>query len=314
MGEGSMIICEKSLNLVVHRIDTTGFPSCDMVMVSILDSRVCRDRVFFVSVYKPPNVNFKLSHWCEFFKIIKSITSSAQTFILGDLNAQNNIWGSTINNPSGISLGRFLLESFFYFLNDGKGTRVSASGNYKSVPDLSLTNARTLKVEWGLDEDPRGSDHLSIIIRIFTRRYGHQKIKDTQCTRTRQKLLLGNFDIKNFPVVLQRRFKASPVNLEDNDLLMHWYNLTIESILSGAIFLDGKGGKKYAVNNSVITVRSNKLKSFKKHSHNPWWDDDCSESIKKRKLSYKRFIQNPSRTNLLDYKRIFQHKKRRERT
>jgi len=55
MGGGSMIICKKSLNPVVHRIDTTGFPSCDMVMVSILDNRVCRDRVFFVSVYKPPS-------------------------------------------------------------------------------------------------------------------------------------------------------------------------------------------------------------------------------------------------------------------
>jgi len=86
-----MIVCKKSLNPKVHIIDSNIFPNCDIVIVSILDSKLCRDGLFFVSFYKPPNINFKINH-CELFKRINSISLSAQTFILGDFNAQNNIW------------------------------------------------------------------------------------------------------------------------------------------------------------------------------------------------------------------------------
>jgi len=121
LGGGSMIVCKKSLNPKVHIINSNIFPNCDIVIVSILDSKLCRDRLFFVSFYKLPNINFKINHWRELFKRINSISLSAQTFILGDFNAQNNIWDSTVNNPSRITLGKFLLEISFYFLNNGEG-------------------------------------------------------------------------------------------------------------------------------------------------------------------------------------------------
>jgi len=37
MGDGSKIVCKKSLNPKVHKIDATVFPNCDIVLISILE-------------------------------------------------------------------------------------------------------------------------------------------------------------------------------------------------------------------------------------------------------------------------------------
>jgi len=52
---GSMIICKKSLNLRVHKIDSMEFSNCDIALISILDNKLCHERLYFVSSYKPPN-------------------------------------------------------------------------------------------------------------------------------------------------------------------------------------------------------------------------------------------------------------------
>jgi len=136
-----MIICKKSLNPLEHRINSASFLSYDISIISIFDRKISQDRIYIISLYKPSNINFKIYHWREFFGLIDSISSNCQTFILGDLNSQNKAWGSTICNPSGNSLDRFLLGFSYYFLNNGMSTRISVCRNHKSVSDLSLTNA-----------------------------------------------------------------------------------------------------------------------------------------------------------------------------
>jgi len=59
--------------------------------------------------------------------------------IAGDLNAQYIGWESTNNNFAGTSLNEYLLSPItFIILNDGSGTRISASINYISCPDVTL--------------------------------------------------------------------------------------------------------------------------------------------------------------------------------
>jgi len=69
-------------------------------------------------------------------------------------------------------------------------------------------------------------------------------IMDTQNVRSRPKLSLEKFDKKMFPVILQKRLEASPIDLEGLDLLESWYSIVIESaVLSGTVLFDDKGGK-----------------------------------------------------------------------
>jgi len=213
-----MIICKKSLIPLIHRIDSVNFHSCDITMISILDSKICHDRIYIISLYKPPNINFKINHWRDFFGLIDSITLNSQTFILGDFNSQNKAWGSTISNPSGSSLDRFLLGSSYYFLNNGLSTRISVSNNHKSVPDLSLTNAHSIITEWGIEEDPRGSDHFPVVINLASKIKSYsEKRLDPSTQRSRPKLALGGFDSKRFPEIVRNKLESSPVNLEGKD-------------------------------------------------------------------------------------------------
>jgi len=69
------------------------------------------------------------------------------------------------------SLNKFLANSSFLFLNNGSDTRISASKNYISVPDLSITNCKNFKIKWSIGEDSMRSNHLPIIIDI-TNKFG----------------------------------------------------------------------------------------------------------------------------------------------
>jgi len=115
MEGGSMIICKKFLNLLVHRIESENLQNCDITMISIVDNKLHHERIYFVSFYKPSNIKFRISYWREFLGLIDSITLASQSFILGDFNSQNISWRSTKSNLSGciypgqIPLGIFLL-------------------------------------------------------------------------------------------------------------------------------------------------------------------------------------------------------------
>jgi len=51
-------------------------------------------------------------------------------------------------------------------MNNGSETKVSASKDYISVPDIFITNSTNLTLNWTVFDDPIGSDHLPIIISI----------------------------------------------------------------------------------------------------------------------------------------------------
>jgi len=285
-----------------------GLNKCNCTMISVIDSKICPDRIYVISFYKSPDIKFKTNHWRDFFSQIDHITLNAQTFILGDFNSQNKSWSSSVNNPSGCSLDGFLFESPFYLLNNGMGTRISASNNYKSVPDLSLTNAHSIIAKWEIEEDPRGSDHYPIVIKLTGKTVSYSETRfDISARRSRPKLALGSFDCKSFPEIVKLKLESLPVKLESEDPLNDWYNIIIDSTLqAGAILYDGRGYKKNFLNNSINTVPCNNSKNPIKHKMNPWWDKECSDSVNKRKLSFKNFIRNPSRESLIEYRRISQ--------
>jgi len=126
-----MIICKNSLDLILHNTDKKLLPGCDLTVISIEISKQCSERLV-TSFYKHPNVKFGYRQWRILFEEISSISNSSRIIILGDFNAHNESWGSSRNNFSEVFLNRFLVDSPFFFLNNGSNTRISAA-NYKSV-------------------------------------------------------------------------------------------------------------------------------------------------------------------------------------
>jgi len=91
----SMIIYKKKLDPISYNIESIKPLKCDIAVISILDHKLSYERIFFVSLYKPPDIKFKVNHWRDFFRKIESITLSSQVFILGNFNVQNKTWDST---------------------------------------------------------------------------------------------------------------------------------------------------------------------------------------------------------------------------
>jgi len=117
---------------------------CELTAVSLTINKRKSERLIVVSFYKPPDIRLNYRKWRLLFEGMLSLANQAQIVILGDFNAQSEAWGLTRSNPSGEALSSFLSDSCFRFLNDGSGTRVSATPNYNRVPDLTCTNSSKL--------------------------------------------------------------------------------------------------------------------------------------------------------------------------
>ncbi|GFY61509.1 putative RNA-directed DNA polymerase from transposon BS [Trichonephila inaurata madagascariensis] len=88
------------------------------------------------------------------------------TIILGDFNAKNTTWGSTITNARGLELSNLVNDKAFLCLNDG--THTFRSNNYGSTDVLSLTFISSGLFPYSSWRvlDNIGSDHLPILVGI----------------------------------------------------------------------------------------------------------------------------------------------------
>jgi len=62
VGGGSLIICRSSLDLVLHEVDAIKSLDYDVTVISVLDREISPERILFVSLYKSPEVRFRINH------------------------------------------------------------------------------------------------------------------------------------------------------------------------------------------------------------------------------------------------------------
>jgi len=165
-----------------------------------------------VSIYKLPDINYSCKQWRDLFDGLLQISTSPYVIVLGDFNAQNEAWGSSRNNGSGLSFNKFLSTSPFFFLNNGHRTRISATADYNSVPDISITNHTNIKFDWSLGDDPMGSDHMPIMIHLFDNLTISSRISmfSDINSQKRPKLCLRNFDKDLFTTLIQEKINFLP--------------------------------------------------------------------------------------------------------
>ncbi|GFQ95408.1 RNA-directed DNA polymerase from mobile element jockey [Trichonephila clavata] len=83
------------------------------------------------------------------------------TIILGDFNAKNTTWGSTITNARGSELSNLINYKAFLSLNEGTHTFRSNSYGSTDVLDLTFTILIVPGGNWNI-----GKDHLPILVEI----------------------------------------------------------------------------------------------------------------------------------------------------
>ena len=116
-----------------------------------------------INVYIPPTSSCSTG----FKPNIINLLPAEDSLVLGDFNAHDSLWNSSIQDARGSDLADIIGSSSYGVLNENHPTRVPSNGQSTS-PDISLASASLMNnTEW-TTVTSLGSDHLPIIIKSGT--------------------------------------------------------------------------------------------------------------------------------------------------
>ena len=114
-----------------------------------------------VNVYVPPSSSCP----ANFHPLLSDILDIKDGLILGDFNAHDELWFSSLSDDRGATLADEIEMSEYGVLNANTSTRVPSNGRATS-PDISLASASLLtSAEW-CTHTALSSDHIPIIITL----------------------------------------------------------------------------------------------------------------------------------------------------
>lgn len=161
-------------------------------------------------------------------------------------------------------------------LNDGSGTRFDIRKQIKSCVDLTMVSASiAVKCQWEvLEKSSTGSDHFPVICTV-------------------------GLEMQRSMMIKQYRWKFEKADWEK-------YNRICESELRSYSIEDDidKGTKKL----SLILVKAAegsipKVEGHGKKKAVPWWNEECSKSIKSRNKAFKVLKRTLTPEAVIEYQR-----------
>lgn len=88
--------------------------------------------------------------------------------VTGNFISYHTLWGSGQADAKGITLNDFIKQTNLILLNDDSGTHL-CQGGILSPQDITLVyTTLALHIEWSVINDEWGSDHLPILISLFS--------------------------------------------------------------------------------------------------------------------------------------------------
>ena len=117
-----------------------------------------------INIYIPPTTSCTPG----FKPKLNDYLPAGDSLVLGDFNAHDPLWHSSIQDNRGSDLAEIIGNSPYGVLNENMPTRLPSNGNATS-PDISLASISLINsTEWRTTTS-LGSDHLPIIIKISTK-------------------------------------------------------------------------------------------------------------------------------------------------
>ena len=116
------------------------------------------------NLYIPPTTSCPNN----FIPDISPYLTNRDSLVIGDINAHDDLWHSSITDQRGNDLAEQISASNFGVLNEEMPTRVPTNGT-KTSPDISLASPSLLtSCEWST-EVALSSDHVPIIISVASK-------------------------------------------------------------------------------------------------------------------------------------------------
>lgn len=228
------------------------------------------NNICFVSVYIPHPSS---SIYNEVEQIISMLPKPI--LILGDFNAQHQSWGSHKSNYYGGRILDMLDKNNLCLLNTGLPTRRTLPNEGPSAPDLSICNPNLASsLAWTTHSFTYGSDHFPIII-TFPTLFGKTSVNRSP----RMKYKLSNDSSwSSYKERVDQKIDSLLLSKENN------FSLCAESFASILI-------------ESADEIFPYKYIGSRKIPSPPWWDQECSEAVKKRKEAEKNYKLNSTMAN-----------------
>lgn len=276
----------------------------------------------FLSLYIPPNLNSNAIK-PHLKAIFDNLNNCSNTIVGGDLNGQHPIWDNSNRiNSRGYLLAELITQSHLHIINTGEMTRLNLINHTGSAIDVTCASPDLGScVEWEVQQQHLGSDHLPILIKItlnslqITRKRKH--IQYNKLAITLPKCNFDNtVDIEDFETQLETIINMHTKETISKHTNKSWWNQKIKN----RWIIKEKKQQIYNANkteytatelNSAVRALRLEIKKSKKAS----WDEFTSEihpscSIKdiyakinlfnnKKKKSFSSFLDSRAKYNEL---------------
>lgn len=264
-GKGGIAILIKN-NIEYTELDLNPYNLPDKVQIQAI--KLNKSNLNIINIYIPPLV---VVPWNLLKKIIQSIPHPK--VVVGDLNGQHPLWGSGMRNTNGLIVAQIIEESSLVLFNDGTPTRLTAPGQNRSAPDISLGSPiLATKTSWSVIGDCGNSDHYPIIVEIG--------LNLNECHMGRgpgRNLKRANWEL--YHDKMQRRCLDNPPKT-----YQEFENILLEII------------------EEVIPQKKLSKEGTKKAT--PWWDGECDELIRERRRELYTLKENYSIENYIKTKGV----------
>jgi ribonuclease HI len=229
--------------------------SIEFNIVAVKVNNIC-----FVSVYIPHPSSIIFD---ELEIILTNLPKPI--LIMGDFNAQHVSWGSSSSNHYGNRVLDILDNISLCLLNTGFCTRRTSPLEGVSAPDLSICSpSLASSLLWNTLPSSYGSDHFPITIK-FPSIFCKQLCK--RPPKLKHRILENKWHLYKQAVTL--KFSALPVITNSN-------HSECATALASLMMKTA---------DEVFPVKCDNDSGFNKIPSPPWWDQECSTAIKKRKAA-----------------------------
>ena len=235
----------------------------------------------FVSCYIPhPNSRIIT----ELNTILSSIPGPL--IVSGDFNCHHTMWGSHNIDTSSSFFLDLLDDINLCILNDGSATRRVSPGQNVSVPDLTLSSPSLVNsLSWSVLSNSYGSDHFPILIRHFLLPPSPPPLPPLQRYR------LSEADWDKYCNILDCKITRLPPIDNSNFLAIY------EDFVS---YLFTAADKSIPLKNSSRGLIPSP----------PWWDSECSASVRSRNHAEKTYSRNLTYDNYINFQKVCAKTKR----
>lgn len=253
--------------------------------VTGVETMINNKKTSILSVYCPPGHRIKHEEWDA---LVSPMLRSTHVILAGDVNCHHRQWGCTMEDLQGKEFLKCIHENNLVLLNNGDNTMQPSPYRQMQPVDVTVVSPQlALDITWEVGRDAMGSDHFPIIINIT--RYG----TSIQNRPIQSKINIKKIKWEQYKEEITTKLTNYNPIYDTIQRYEQFEKIIIESALKAS------GVDKDRVIDQTLRETNNSRR--RKNKITPWWNEECSRAVARRRLATKQFklLMNNENYNIL---------------